>query len=411
MEKTIKTNRSGKAKGRIIITVGLLILLVLGGFGINYYIDLKNYVSTDDAKVTGDILNASAKIPGKVSKINVVEGDKVKKGEVLFSLETDQLLYQMNQAKAALEVAKAQLAKAESGARAQEVAGAQSMVDQASAALSGAKTTKENLESTLKTVQSQYNDLINQMGSFKNPSTKALDSGYAMKQLDTARAKGMLTEAQYTVKVQAVEQLFSGKLQYENQINQLNGQIKTVDAQISAAKAGLDGANDKLSLTNAGASDKDIAIIEAQVKAGQATFDLAKLTFDNSKVRAPEDGTVVQVNVHEGDMIGAGQAAISIVDFSKLEVTANVLEADLERIASKQSVTISIDSFPGNTFTGKVSEIGLATTSVFSLFSMDNASGNFTKVSQRVPIKITLDAGDKNVIPGMSAEVKIKVTK
>ncbi|MDP4090056.1 MAG: HlyD family secretion protein [Bacillota bacterium] len=409
MEKSTKTNTSGKSKGKIIMAVGAVIVLALGGFGVNYYINQKNYVSTDDAKITGDILNASSKIPGKVLKINVAEGGKVKKGDVLFSLETEQLQDQLNQAQAGLDVAKAQLSKVEGGARAQDIEGAQSLVDQANAALGGANTTKSNLQSTLSSIQSQYNNLVSQMASFKNPSTGSYDASYAIGQLDAARANGLLTEAQYTVKVQAVQQLFAGKLQYENQISQLQGQIKAVDAQISASKAGLDGANSKLSLATAGASDKDVAVVEAQVKAAQAAYDLAKLNFDNSEIKAPQDGTVIQVNIHEGDMIGAGQAAVSLVDLSKLQVTANVLEGDLQRISPNEKVTMTIDSFPGTTFTGTVQEKGLATSSVFSLFSTDNASGNFTKVSQRVPVKVTLDSNGETVIPGMSVEVKIRV--
>jgi multidrug resistance efflux pump len=409
MEKSLKTTTSKKSKGKLIIAIVAVLVIVLGGFGIKYYIDQKSYVSTDDAKITGDILNASSKIPGKVVKINVQEGDTVKKGQVLFTLETEQLQYQLNQAQAALDVAKAQLAKVEGGARAEEVAGAQALVDQASASLGGADTTKSNLQSTLDDVQSQYNNLLAQMGSFKNPSTGEYDANYATKQLDTARSKGLLTEAEYTVKAQAVEQLFQGKLQYENQISQLKGQLKTINSQIDTAKAGLDGAKSKLNLTNAGASDKDVAIVESQVSAAQASYDLAKLNFSNSEIKAPADGTVVQLNIHEGDMIAAGQAAVSVIDLSKLQVTANILESDLEHISPSEKVNMSIDSFPGVTFTGTVKEKALATSSVFSLFSADNASGNFTKVSQRVPVKITLDSTDKSLIPGMSVEVKIKV--
>ncbi|WP_160672175.1 HlyD family secretion protein [Clostridium sp. C8-1-8] len=408
MEKSVKSNKS---KGKIILAVGAVLVVALGGFGIKYYMDSKNYVTTDDAKITGDILNASSRIPGKVIKINVTEGATVKKGDVLFTLEGDQLQYQLNQAQAALDVAKAQLTKVESGARAQEVAGAQSMVDQATASLNGANTSKSNLQSSLNTLQSEYNKLLSQMDSFKDPSTGDYDASYALKQLDTARAKNLVTEAQYTVKAQAIEQLFSSKTQLENQISQLQGQVKAIDAQISAAKAGLEGANSKLSLTNSGASDKDVAIVEAQVRAAQAAYDLAKLNFDNAEVKSSVDGTVVQVNIHEGDMIAAGQSAVSVVDLGKLEVTANILESDLERISKDEAVTMSVDAYPGVTFNGKVKETGLATASVFSLFSTENASGNFTKVSQRVPVKISLDTTGKTIIPGMSVETKIKVTK
>lgn len=406
--QNVENTKGKKSKTKILAIVGIVLIVVLGAFGVNWYMDQKNYISTDDAQITGDILNASAKIPGKVLKINVAEGDTVKKGEVLFSLETDQLQDQMNQAKAALEVAKATLNKAVGGARAQEIAGAQALVQQADAALNGADTTKANLEGTLKDVEKQYNDLISQMDNFKNKSTGKYDANYAIEQLDSARSKGAITEAQYTVKVQGIQQLFAGKLQYENQISQLKGQLKTINAQIAAAKAGLSGANDKLSLTTEGASNKDIAIIAAQVKAAQAAFDLAQLNYNNAQVKAPADGTVVQVSIHTGDVIGAGQPGISIVDMSKLKVTANVLESDLERVGIGQKVTMTIDAFSGEKFTGTVEKKGLATASVFSLFNTANASGNFTKVSQRIPVKIGFSTNGEAVIPGMSAEVKIK---
>ena len=100
---------------------------------------------------------------------------------------------------------------------------------------------------------------------------------------------------------------------------------------------------------------------------------------------------------------------MSLVDFSKLQVTAYVLEGDLERVKLGQSVNLSIDAYSGKAFTGKVNEIGLATASTFSLFSTTNNSGNYTKVSQRVPIKINFTSTNENVIPGMSVTTKIKV--
>lgn len=211
------------------------------------------------------------------------------------------------------------------------------------------------------------------------------------------------------MKAQAIEQLFSAKQQLENQIAQLQGQINAANTQISGAQANINAANSKLSLTDAGVSNKDIAIAEDQVKAAQASYDLVKLGLDNTTVKAPMDGTVVQVNIHVGDTIAAGSGAISLVDLSKLQVTAYVLEGDLERVKLGQSVNLNIDAYSGTNFTGKVKQIGLATASTFSLFSTDNNSGNYTKVSQRVPVKINFESSSDNVIPGMSVTAKIKV--
>lgn len=402
----MESKRSNK---KIFLVVIIVILVVFAAVGIDLYLKSVNYVSTDDATVSGDIISASSKVPGKVADVKIKEGSKVKKGDVLFTLETDQAQALVNQAQAALDVAKAQLDKVEGGSRSQEIAGAQALVDQASAGLNGTNTEKTNLQNTLNSLQGQYNTLLTQMASCKNPSTGNYDASYAISKLDAARKVSAISDGQYTVKAQAIEQLFSGKQELENQITQLKGQINSVDAQNSAANAGINAAKSKLSLTNAGASNKDIAISEDGVKAAQASYDLVKLGLASTVVKAPLDSTVVQVNVHDGDTIAAGTAAVSLVDFSKLQVTAYVLEGDLERIKLGQSVNLSIDAYPGTSFTGKVKQIGLATASTFSLFSTSNNSGNYTKVSQRVPIKINFTSTNENVIPGMSVTAKISV--
>ena len=404
-------NKTSMKKGKTLLVVGLVMAVGLGGFGYNWYSDRVNYITTDNAKITGDIINASSKVSGKIAEVKVTSGTKVKKGDVLFTLEADQAQAQLNQAQAALDVAKAQLDKVAGGARSEEIAQAQAMVDQSSASVSGTVTNKTNLQNTLYDTQLKYNDLISKMASFKNPSTGDYDANYAIGQLDAALKKGSIEEAQYTVKVQSIQQLFAAKQQYETQISQLKGQINAVDSQVSAAKAGLSAATSKLSLTNSGASNKDIAVLEDSVKVAQANYDLIKLNLDNTEIKAPMDGTIVQVNVHVGDNITPGQGAISLVDFSKLQVTAYVLENDLEKVKVDENVKLSVDAFSGVTFNGKVKEVGLATASVFSLFSSDNASGNYTKVSQRIPVKIDFDAANQAVIPGMSATAKIKISK
>lgn len=397
------------SKRKIFFIVVLVIVIGIGIFGYNWYYENTNFVSTDDAQVSGDIINASPKVSGKIVSENIKEGDKVKKGDILFSIEPDQVQAQLNQAGAGLDTAKAQLTKLEGGARSQEISGAQATVDQASASYGGAQTSKDNLTTNLNNLQSQYNTLISQMSAFKNPANGNYEASYALSQLDAARKANGITEAQYTVKAESIEQLFSAKQQLENQISVLQGQINAINSQISAAKAGIDAANSKLSLTNAGASDKDIAIAEDQVKSAQASYDLVKLNLDNTKVKAPIDGTIVQINSHVGDTVSIGQGIMSLVDFSKLQVTAYVLESDVEKIKLNENVKLSVDSFKGTSFQGKVQSIGLATSSVFSLFSTSNNSGNYTKVSQRVPVKLSLESGNDNIIPGMSVTAKIQI--
>ncbi len=403
-----------QAKGKVLGVVGLLVLCGLGYFGFNWYSDQHNYVTTENAKVSGDIINTSSKIPGKIVDIKVQAGTKVHKGDVLFSLEKDQLQAQVNQAQAALDVAKAQLTKLTGGARTEDVAGAQAGVDAALAAYNGSLTGRDNLNNALSGAQANYQKLSGQISATYKALSDASgipvsDAASATQALNVMVTKGLLKDAQYTVQAQGLQNLLASQAQLQAQIDQLQGQLKATNAQISAAQAGLNGAKSKLKMVDSGATDKDVAIVEAQVRAAQATFDLAKLNLSYADIPAPVDGTVVQTNVHLGDNIAPGQAAVALVDFSKLQVTAYVMENDLERIQIGQSVKLALDAFPGQTFVGSVKELGLATASTFNLFGGDNATGNYTKVSQRIPVKIDFNNSNSQVIPGMSVTAKIKV--
>lgn len=392
---------------RAILTIVLLILIGAACFGVYWFVDNSKYVAADNAKVSADILNVSPKVAGKVAEVKVNQGAKVKKGDVLFTLESDQIQIQLNQAQAALEAAKDQLAKAAGGARAQEVAGAQAMVDQAQAALSGAKTGKTNLQNSLNDAQKKYNDLVAQLDNFKNPSTGTPDAGYAIGQLDAAKAKGALSDAQYTAKAEAINQLFSAKSQLEAQISQLKGQISASDSQISASKANVDAANSKLSLTNAGASDKDIAILEQQVKVSQSNYDLVKLNLDNTQVKAPIDGIIVQVNVLVGDNASPSIGAVSIVDMTKIQISGEVAEKDISKVKEGQTVKLSLDAFKGINFEGKVKQIGLTTSSALNTSGINLSTSS--KTNQVIPVKFDLDAQGKDIKPGMSVTAKIAV--
>lgn len=141
------------------------------------------------------------------------------------------------------------------------------------------------------------------------------------------------------------------------------------------------------------------------VKIGDDLF-----TIENQQpTKSTQAGTVIQENAHVGDTLSPGQTAVSIVDMTKLEITAYVMEKDYQRIKLDEPVELTIDALPGQKFNGTVVEVGLATASTFSLFSTDNTSGNYTKVSQRVPLKIDFDYSTEPVFPGMSVTAKIRV--
>lgn len=398
-------------KGKILLGILVVVVLALGYLGISWGIDAHNYITTDNAKVSGDILSASPRISGKIVDIRVKEGDTVKKGELLFTMATDQIGAEVNEAAATLGIAKEQLDKAVGGARSQEITGAEAMVDEAYATFNGSKAGRDSLKTTLSILQNSYDTLLKQMLPFKNPSNGQLDDTYAMKQLNSIYMKKGITDAEYMVQAQEIQQMFSSKLQLEGQISQINGRLRSLDASVEASKAGVSGAESNLTLLKEGVSSKDIDILVNKVRAAQAAYDLAKLSLDFTSVRAPSDGTVVKIADHDGDVINPGHSAMSLINLSKLTATAYILENDLQNIKTGNSVKLYIDAFPGKTFKGTVKEIGEATTSVFNLFGNDNFASSYTKDNQRVPVTIAFDYAGSQVKPGMSVTAKIRISK
>ena len=167
-------------------------------------------------------------------------------------------------------------------------------------------------------------------------------------------------------------------------------------------------------------AEKNFAIARSKLEMTKAELDHAitqlgviQAILTHTKVWAPVDGKIVKRWVWEGDVMHPGQAMFSLYDLSDVWVVANLEETKMERIKIGASVEVTVDAYPGRVFFGKIFVIKEAAASEFSLIPQDNATGNYTKVAQRIPLKITLNGSESTpyLFPGMSAEVKIKVLK
>ncbi|MDI3329018.1 MAG: HlyD family efflux transporter periplasmic adaptor subunit [Alicyclobacillaceae bacterium] len=147
-----------------------------------------------------------------------------------------------------------------------------------------------------------------------------------------------------------------------------------------------------------------------QIVGRQEVSNLSNSLLDNAVLRAPAEGTVIKTLAKVGEVVSPGQPVALIVNKKDLYVSANIEETDLAKVKVGQPVEFTVDTYPGIRFTGKVKEIGEATASTFSLLPPINTSGNFTKVTQRIPVKISIDdRHGANLSPGMSAEIKIHI--
>lgn len=186
--------------------------------------------------------------------------------------------------------------------------------------------------------------------------------------------------------------------------------LDTARAAYEAAAAQYQAAEQQVSLLQAGSRSEDVRAQQAEVTQNQALLNLNKHTLKETIVVSPVDGIVAQKVANPGEVVSTGQSIVNLVNTNDLWLNARIEETKIGGLKIGQPVTFTLDAYNGVKFQGKIREIGAATSSVFSLFSTENASGNFTKVTQRIPIKISLPTDSKYKFrPGMSALIEIKV--
>jgi multidrug resistance efflux pump len=345
-----------KKEKTIIFVASLFLLIGIAGGGWWWYQSTK-LVNTDDSRITGTIVSVSPKIGGRIAEVLVKEGEAVKAGQVIAKIDARDSLVQKAQAEALLAVAKANYDQAIAGSRPQEIGQASAGVEQAQAGVEQAQANLDNADR-----------------NYERMNTLYTDGAISSSQRDNAQAAYLVAK----------------------------------EAR-NAAKQATNGASQKLSLTVAGSREEAIRAAAAQVQQAQAAVDATTLTNEYTTIVSPVDGIVTLKSVNPGEVVSAGQTLFSIVDNKDVWLSARIEETKIGKIQIGQKVDYKIDGYPGRTFSGTVYEISMATNSTFALIPTENASGNFTKVTQRVPIKITLPESSDGVVfrPGMQAIVDI----
>ncbi len=378
-----------------LLVIGLV--LVVGGIFVwRYY---STHESTDDAQIDGDIYPISSRVNGHVVAVEVENNEFVKKGTVLVSIDpTD---YQV-----ALDRAQADYATAVARARAFRVgvpitsvnsssgiSSSQARVQQARAAISGAE--KQSLEAQARVKQMQAN--------------------YTRAKSDLARyaqliKKDEVSQQQYDHAMQTAEADSAAVAAAQSAAAAAEQNVAQAQAQLAQAQADLRASNTGPQRVRVSRAQADAA--EAAVKTAQARVQQARLNLDYTVVRAPADGVVGKKAVEVGQNIGIGQALMAIVPVEGLYVTANYKETELKDMRPGDPATIHVDAYDHN-YKGHVLNIAGATGEKFSLLPPENATGNYVKVVQRIPIKIVFDPGQDskhNLRVGMSVEPTV-ITK
>lgn len=359
----METKETKKKRNPVFIIV--LAILVIGGgwFGISKYQHSLHHEDTDDAQVNGDISPVIPRVAGYVTEVKVRDNQRVKKGDTLMILDNRDYVIKVEQAEAALQIAQSSLntARATTTAARANIATSQASVGTIDAQIEAARV---NLWRATQDHE-RYANLI------KDHS---------------------ITQQQY-------EQALASKQTAEKQLAILEEQKKQAQQQTNAVSV----------QSNATASQ--ISVAGATIHQRQVDIDAAKLNLSYTVITAPQDGLVSKVNVQTGQYVQAGQPVFSVVHSENLWVIANFKETQLDKMKEGQKVTIKVDAYPGHTFDAKLASFSPATGSTFALLPPDNATGNFVKVVQRLPVKIEFTDGSdvlvKKLRPGMNVFVDV----
>ena len=388
-----------KARRRVII-IGVVALLAI--VALLFYWRSTFTEDTDDAQVDGNLYQVSSRVAGQVIKVDVEEEQFVHAGDVLAEIDTRD--YQVSLEQAEANLANAQAAYQEASVNVpitgvnvrtsvatsgSDVVGSAASVEQAEAQAQAAKAQVDSDKATALKAQidvDRYTPLV----AKDVISKQQYDQAVATATADQAA----LESAERTAKAQqdAVRMMRARLAQSQEQAQQ---SVKNGPDQVKAQQARAQAA-------------------AAQVQTAQAQVDQAKLNLSYARVTAPITGIVSKKSVAVGENLSVGQSLMTIVPLTDLWVTANFKETQLKKMQKDQPVEIKIDALGGRKFTGKVAQIGGATGSSLSLFPPENATGNYVKVVQRIPVRINFTNLDKEnqdyaLRIGMSADPTVRV--
>lgn len=344
------------------ILIGIVTLgVVYGGYK---YIHSQSHETTDDAQVEQNMTPIIPRVTGYVEKVYVKDNQFVKKGDTLFVIDNSDYKVKVEEAKAALLAAESsyEVSKADVGT-------AQSSVSVSDA---NAKSSINSIESAQIRLWRATNDFERFENLYKNKS---------------------ITKQQY-------EQALAAKQEAESQLKMMKQQKSANDFQKSVA------------VTRTNVSQKQTSVAAANIERAKAALEAAKLNLQYTVVTAATNGQVSTIDLQPGQLTQAGQSLFYIINTEEVWVVANFKETQLNKMKLGQTVEIKADAFPGEKFEGTITSFSPATGSRFSLLPPDNATGNFVKTVQRLPVKISLSANNttdkiKLLRSGMNVEVDV----
>jgi membrane fusion protein (multidrug efflux system) len=345
-EKRTDQNRRRK---KIAVFLVFPVILVIGAGAIYFYLRYKKtHISTDDAYVDGYVHTIAPKISGTVKALHIHDNQLVRSGDLLLEIEPEDYIVAVRQARAALETETAKLVQ---------------------------------IRNTVDTVRKQLDQFVASLEAGQaNLSLQEANLQYAHVQFeryDALLKKQVVPKQQYDQTKTAYEVALAQVKAARDQIKQLEASVETQKALIRETESSV---------------PPQVALIQQR----EAALQAAELNRSYTRLYAPGEGYITNRTVNTGNQVQPGQPLMAVVPLNlrDLWITANYKETDLKDVKPGQKVKIKVDTYPGRGFNGTVNSIMAGTGAVFSLFPPENATGNFVKVVQRIPVKIVLDPGE-----------------
>ncbi len=378
--------------------IGAVVLVVIAAF--LYWWHSRYYESTDDAQIEGNLVQISARIKGNITLVNVEENQQVQKGQLLVEIDPRDWQAALDQGEANLATARANYEAA--------LANVPITVRSTGATLTGAGADVQAALSTIAGSEKQLDAAQAQVFAAQANNTKA--------QLDLQRytplvQRDVVSKQQYDAVVATAASEKAQLSQAEANLAGARDQVRVANDRLAAARAEYNSAQNGPRQVAAQRARADAAA--AEVKQAEAALETDRLNLSYTRIVAPESGIVNQKTAQVGQNVSAGQTLMTLIPLTGVWITANFKETQLDYMRIGQLATVTVDAYGGRTYHAKVTQIGGATGSMLSLFPPENATGNYVKVVQRIPVRLDLTNRQENrdhlLRPGMSVNPKVRV--
>lgn len=404
--------KTGRPKRRLLFgLLGLLVLAVGAVFGGRWWQFQQTHATTDNAQIQGHLSPISSKIPATVQQVLVKEGDPVVAGQPLLILEDQDLQLKVQAAEAALASAQAQLASATDTVRVTQQTNP-TQVQQAQAKLTASVSAVSAAQAQVAQAQAQV-------------ETRQAAVAQAQTEVNKTQADYRRYQALYREGAIAAQQFDSARAAYESAqanlasatktVDQARAELASVQAQLQTSVAEANAARGQVQETQV--SGQTVTVqqdqqkqAQAQVKQAIAALALARQQLTYTVIKAPVNGNVGQLTAQVGQKVQEGQPLLSVVPLqtSAVYVEANFKETAIGKLQIGEKAEIEVDAYPGEKFIATIAGISPATGSSYALLPPDNATGNFNKVVQWVPVRLMFDANadpQHKLRPGLNATV------